>query len=204
MSIELQEQSVSSTAKGSNQSRGSILGIHIQPAIVDLCSRTRSVMTLLGVTSCVFLSAAGCTPSEPNELDKLGTSNLTIKDSEFQLWIADDDSERARGLMFITEEQMAPISSELRRGMVFVFDHEVTGSFWMKNTIIPLDIAYIASDGTIVRTYTMAPLDTDFNKYPPGAPYRVAIEVNGGVWKALGLTSGDRIDIPESLLNQAR
>ena len=78
------------------------------------------------VSSIVVLALnVGCSPSEPNELDTLGTTNLTIKDRAFQLWIADDNTERARGLMFVTAEQMAPVSETLDRGMVFVFDHDV-------------------------------------------------------------------------------
>ena len=62
-------------------------------------------------------------------------------------------------MMFITEEQMAPLPDGTERGMLFVFDHSVRDSFWMKNTVIPLDVAYIATDGTVITTYTMAPLD---------------------------------------------
>ena len=82
--------------------------------------------------------------------------------------------------MFITAEQMAPLPDGTRRGMIFVFDASVRNGFWMKNTIIPLDIAYVGVDGTIISTYTMAPLDDRTGQYPPASAYRFAIEFNAG------------------------
>ena len=84
------------------------------------------------------------------------------------------------------------------RGMIFVFDHEDYHSFWMKNVIIPLDIAYIDSDGTIVSTYTMAPLDSRQGRYPSVQPVRYAIEVSANVWTRLGIEAGDQLVIPAS------
>ena len=73
----------------------------------------------------------------------------------------------------------------------------------MKNTIIPLDIAYVDSQGKIVKTYTMAALDDRIGQYTSDAPARYAIEVNAGVWDRLGVTAGDRIEIPSTLLKHA-
>ena len=65
---------------------------------------TIAAFVTLGIPMCLM----GCSPTEPNELDKLGTVRMTIKDQAFDLWIADNADERERGLMFITKEQMAP------------------------------------------------------------------------------------------------
>ncbi len=146
------------------------------------------------------LMQAGCGPTAPNPLDELGTVDLTIKDRAFRLWIADDYQERLRGLMFVTAEQMAPLPDGTERGMIFVFDHEQQMSFWMKNTIIPLDIAYLDSDGVVLSMYTMIPLDTRVDQYPSREPARFAIEVNAQVFSDIGLNEGDRIEIPSSLL----
>ena len=156
---------------------------------------------LLSLGLGVMLTMTTCSPSQPNPLDELGAVTLSIKGQPFKLWIADDATEQARGLMFITSEQMATLPDGTELGMIFVMDHERTLSFWMKNTIIPLDIAYLATDGTVVTTYTMAPLDTRFGQYPSTKPARIAIEVNADVWSKIGLTAGDRITIPDSVLN---
>lgn len=158
------------------------------------------VMVLAALGLAAALQLASCTPTEPNELDKLGTVRLTIGEQPFELWIADDDRERTRGLMFVTAEQMAPLPDGTRRGMLFVFDYEHRMSFYMKNTIIPLDIAYLDSDGIIVATHTMVPLDDRPNQYPSGSPARYAIEVNANVLADLGVDVGDKIEIPTSAL----
>jgi len=145
----------------------------------------------------------GCSPSEPSELDKLLTVTMTIKGQAFELWVADDDATRQRGLMFVTREQMAPLPDGTKRGMLFVFDYSQHLSFWMKNTIIPLDIAYVTTNGEVTATHTMVPLDERPFQYPSGTPARYAIEVNGNVFVDLGLAAGDKIEIPTSALKQA-
>ena len=144
-----------------------------------------------GIRNCL-----GCAPTQPNNLDQLGTISLAIKERQFQLWIADTPDEQARGLMFVTAEEMTPLPDGSERGMLFRFDRSRHLSFWMKNTIIPLDIAYLDADGVVVSKYTMAPLDTSYNKYPSLAPARYAIEVNADVFSDVGLKTGDVIDIP--------
>lgn len=128
---------------------------------------------------------------------------MRIGRQEFELWIARTFDEQSQGLMRITKEQMAPLADGTERGMLFVFDHSVRDSFWMKNTIIELDIAYLATDGTVVSTYTMAPLDTRTNQYPPHAPYRYAIEMRAHRLKALGIIRGAVLKIPASVLKGA-
>ncbi len=160
-----------------------------------MMQRTTTIATL---GAAVALCALGCTPTEPNELDKLGTIGLSIKGQPFELWIADDSEERARGLMFVTAEQMASLPDGTKRGMLFVFDYEQKMSFWMKNTIVPLDIAFLDSSGKVVATHTMMPLDSRSGQYPSGSPARYAIEVNANVLGKLGVVEGDVIELPPS------
>lgn len=162
-------------------------------------------LTVLCAASALLLHSASCGPSSPtpDELDALGTARLTIKAQPFLLWVADDSAEQTQGLMFVTAERMTTLSDGTERGMIFIFDHEREMSFWMKNTIIPLDIAYVDSQGKIVKTYTMAALDDRIGQYTSDAPARYAIEVNAGVWDRLGVTAGDRIEIPSTLLKHA-
>ncbi|MFQ5589845.1 MAG: DUF192 domain-containing protein [Phycisphaerae bacterium] len=157
-------------------------------------ARTASAATL------ALLPAVGsmsCAPTEPNKLDALGTVRMTIKGQQFELWIADSFDEQNKGLMFLNREDMAPLPDGTERGMLFVFAYSTRRSFWMKNTRFPLDIAYIDRNGKVVRVYTMAALDSRHNQYPPGAPYRYAIETNADVLHRLGLSKGDVLEIPK-------
>ena len=158
----------------------------------------RLILMAISVTTAGGLPA--CTPTTPNRLDKLPTVAMTIKGQPFELWVADTVDEQNAGLMMVTAEQMQPLPDGTERGMLFVFDHSVRTSFWMKDTIIPLDIAYISTDGIVVTVHTMAPLDTRHNAYPPDAPYRFAIEVNADRFGELGVVSGDILAIPASVL----
>ena len=83
--------------------------------------------------------------------------------------------------------------------MLFIFDRDRTGGFWMHQVRIPLDIAFIAADGTIVRVMRMEPCRAAVAflcpGYRPGAPYRMAMEVPGGWLTARGIGSGDRVTV---------
>lgn len=147
----------------------------------------------------VVVMCDGCTPTQPNELDKLGTVDMTIGGKKFRLWIADEYEEQQRGLMFITADKMTPLPDGTERGMIFVFKYDGYQSFWMKNTVTPLDIAYVRSSGKVVDVLTMKPLD--MNQYPSSGPARFAIEVNAGVFTSLPLKPDDQIEIPDSLKN---
>ena len=151
---------------------------------------------------CCFALAGGCGPAEPNSLPSLSETDVRIKDHSFHVWIADTPETTERGLMQVTAEQMAPLPDGTERGMIFVFPSRQRNGFWMKDTIIPLDIAFIRTDGTINTIHTMAPLDT--RHYYPKGPYRYALEVRGNVFSRLKIKTGDRVEIPESLLKNAR
>ena len=158
--------------------------------------------------ACVLAGLLGfsnmtCKPTEPSALDQMETVDLVIKDQPFRLWIADSDPERQSGLMHVTKDQMAALPDGTQRGMIFVFQYDQQLSFWMKNTIIPLDIAYLTLEGEVVGRHTMAPLDTRMQQYPSKGPARLAIEVNAQVFTQLGLVDGDHLEIPESVLKRA-
>lgn len=146
------------------------------------------------------LGLAACAPTEPNRLDALKQTDVSIKEHTFRVWVAKTAQQREKGLMFITADQMKPLADGTERGMIFLFPQEQSKfhGFWMKNTIIPLDIAYIRTDGTIVSIHTMAPLDT--RSYRPKAPYRYALEVRGNLFAKLKIATGDKVQIPQSLL----
>lgn len=156
------------------------------------------VATLVATTA--ITCGMKCTPSKPNRLDELPTIKMTIKGQSFELWVAESYSVQNAGLMYITAEQMAPLPDGTERGMIFVFDHSVRTPFWMKNTIIPLDLAYIDREGKVINTHTMPALDDRHQAYPPASPYRYAIEVNANRLAELGLKPGDVLEIPAAVL----
>ena len=141
-------------------------------------------------------------PTDRNNLEAMAVVDLQLTGQPFRVWVAPTPQERQFGLMHVTTEQMAPLPDGTERGMLFVFGVELELAFWMKNTIIPLDIAYLRSDGTIVKTHTMPALET--RTFPSHGLARFALEVNAGRLDALGVFEGDRIEIPESVLKTGR
>ncbi len=78
-------------------------------------------------------------------------------------------------------------------GMVFVFPSDTQTPFWMKDTLIPLSIAWISSDGTIVEIQDMQP-ETE-NLHYPAKLYRYAIEANQGYYQKNGIVAGDKVEL---------
>ena len=106
----------------------------------------------------------------------------------FTVEIADDDAERAQGLMF--REQLAPDA-----GMLFDYGQEQLTSFWMQNTLIPLDMIFVGADGVVKNIHVNArPLDT--TSIPSKFPVRFVLEIPGGRSVEIGLKAGDRMDHP--------
>ena len=151
------------------------------------------LVTLMGMNGCAPANTTGT----KNFVDQ-DTVSVKIKTLTIQAAVANNDEERAKGLMFVTAEEMAPLPDGKERGMLFVFPRDERNGFWMRNTIIDLDIAYIREDFAIVETFTMAALDE--RSYVPRSTYRYALEVRAGVFKRLGIQDGDRFEIPESVL----
>jgi uncharacterized membrane protein (UPF0127 family) len=113
---------------------------------------------------------------------------------EVCLWLADDSTERGRGLMGVTDLGDAV-------GMAFRFDEPTAGSFYMFQTPTPLSIAWFSPDGSHVGSADMDPcLDTPAGEcplYSPGAEYDLAIEVFEGGLEPLGLVEGSSVELIE-------
>lgn len=75
--------------------------------------------------------------------------------------------------------------------MLFIFETESRGGFWMRNTPLPLSIAWLDAEGTIVDIQDMQPLSDQV--HAPPAPYWFAVETNQGWFAANGVTVGDRV-----------
>ena len=108
--------------------------------------------------------------------------------TNFAVEIADDPQERSRGLMFV--EEMGTLE-----GMLFIYDGPQRASFWMRNTLIPLDMIFAAPDGTVTAVHENAvPMDETGIDGGDGVQY--VLEINGGMAARLGIGPGDVLQHP--------
>ena len=117
---------------------------------------------------------AGCGSDEAAGLEGFETSTITVGNREIVVAVADTPDKRSQGLMGVTD--LGGLD-----GMLFVFQVDSDAGFWMKNTLIPLDIAFFAVEGTFVDSLTMAPCTEDpCPTYRPSGSYRFALEAPAG------------------------
>lgn len=128
------------------------------------------------------LPLSACAQETP-ETVKVVTSGGT---HAFAVEIADDDAERARGLMF---RETLPQD----QGMLFLFPDSAERSFWMHNTPLPLDIIYISAKGEVVSIQKNA-IPYDRTPLPSYGPAAAVLEINGGLSDRLGIRPGDRVE----------
>ena len=117
----------------------------------------------------------------------LPTTPIMLGGRVFEVQVANDPLEREVGLMHVAE-------MPAEAGMIFVFPRAGRLGFWMKNTLIPLDIIYLDPTGRVVQTATMSPGDEAVTDSVYAAQY--AVEINAGLVAELGIERGDRIFIP--------
>ena len=142
---------------------------------------------------CLVAPLAACASASPPAERSLAPSGLTqvplsIRSANgehrFTVEVAGTPAEQAQGLMF--RREMA-----VDRGMIFPFPTSRVASFWMKNTMIPLDLIFIRADGTIESIGDGVPLD----ETPVGSGEEVTsvLELNGGTAERFGIAPGDRV-----------
>jgi uncharacterized protein len=100
----------------------------------------------------------------------------------FAVEVADDTAERAKGLMFRAE---MPLSE----GMLFVYESPKRPAFWMKNTLIPLDMVFADPTGTVTRVHANA-VPGDLSPVDGGDGVQFVLEINGGLAGKLGIVPG--------------
>src|SRR5512138_3317525 len=139
----------------------------------------------LALLSCAVRSGADSGPKGPNL--RLATARLGIGAGSILVELARSPSERETGLMF---RKSLPEGE----GMLFVFPQDERLSFWMKNTSIPLSIAYISSDGRIREIHELEP----FSLAPVAAErsVRYALEVPRGWFERAVVSVGDSLVLP--------
>ena len=144
-----------------------------------MLNRFRWVM-LSVIVVLAFVSLAGC--GQP-----LSKIKLRVAGQEFSTEVARSEAEREKGLM-------GRKSLGEREGMLFVFDRDEHLEFWMKNTPLPLSIAFISSEGKILEIRDMQPFDERTIRSRNYARY--ALEMNQGAFQRLGISEGDEIAFP--------
>ena len=142
------------------------------------------------------VALVACSPQTPTAAEikagaqsGLATTPLTIRSSNgehrFTVEIARTPDEQMIGLMF---RRSLPAD----HGMIFPFARPVPASFWMHNTLIPLDMVFIRADGTIARITTAKARDD--SPVLAGEPVVAVLELRGGRTAELGIWEGDRVD----------
>ena len=140
-------------------------------------------MWLVWLVAFVTLTACRAATSAPTAVFQTAKGPVRVS-----LEIVADDASRSRGLMYRNHIDDG-------HGMLFVFDDVSDRSFWMKNTLIPLDMIFIGADGTIVGMKTNT---TPLSLAPQsvGKPSKWVIEVAGGYAARAGIATGDKVELP--------
>lgn len=143
--------------------------------------------TLPAALLCTVFAASAACAATPGALP---STNATLHGQHFSLELATTPAEQEYGLMNRT-------SMAADHGMLFVFKHTAPRTFWMKNTLIPLDMLFFDADHKLVAIQTDAlPCKADpCQLYPSGVPARYVLELNAGTAARLGIRKGDVITL---------
>ncbi|AKJ70725.1 hypothetical protein ABW99_19625 [Pandoraea thiooxydans] len=134
------------------------------------------------VAALSFFSSTATAQIKP--ASQFPTTELTAGIYLIKAEVAANEPDREQGLMYRTQ-------LPANQGMLFIFEQPAGHCFWMKNTFLPLSIAFLADDGTIVNIERMAP-QTENNHCPTQA-VRFALEMNQGWFSEKGIKPGMRI-----------
>jgi uncharacterized membrane protein (UPF0127 family) len=160
--------------------------------VIFVNKRVTVLLVVLALAACAH--ARTTTGPVPNPSLDLPQGNLTVAGSagpklSLHVQIAQTARSRERGLMGVKKmpDQV---------GMAFLFGEPTSTGFWMKDTLIPLDIAFWDSNGRILATSTMTPCRTDSCPvYQPATTYVSSVEMNAGLLAARGIKTGDKVTL---------
>lgn len=142
------------------------------------------MLRAIGLSFLLTGSAFAEAPCAPDRLDLRWDGGR----ESFAVEVADDTQERAQGLMFRTELNPAA-------GMLFVYDAPRRVSFWMKNTLIPLDMVFADATGTVTRVHAGA-VPGDLTPIDGGEGVQFVLEINAGLAERLGIGPGTLLRHP--------
>jgi uncharacterized membrane protein (UPF0127 family) len=152
--------------------------------MVPVLRRMLLVSLLLGLAACSSPGSVQPASMRQGAVVFGGGDRLHVR-------IAETQPERAAGLMHVMA--LAPDD-----GMAFLFDGPVTDRFWMKDTLIPLSVAFVAGSGRIISVSDMDPCTADpCPTYPASGPYTMAIEANLGWFHDHGVRVGSKVRLEQ-------
>ena len=138
--------------------------------------------------ACAHNAPVETATADPRAQTGLREVPLTIRSKSgvhhFTVEVAATEQQQETGLMF-----RSTLAGD--RGMIFPYDPPQEVAFWMKNTLIPLDIVYIRADGTIARIVHAQAMD--LTPLPSGEPIAVVLEIGAGRAAELGIKEGDKV-----------
>lgn len=120
----------------------------------------------------------------PEDFSKV--TSIKINDTAFNVELADNDEERARGL-----SGRAALAND--KGMLFIFDQSLPWGFWMKDMNFPIDIVWIGDDFKIVHIENSVLPETFPESFAPVLPARFVLEINAGLMNAYKIEVGDEV-----------
>lgn len=135
----------------------------------------------------------GCAHASARDLEKLyEKAKFRLGKKEFTAYLADDDQKRSQGLMFIDK---LPADT----GMLFIFEEERTQGFWMKNTLIPLNIGFFDANGILTEAQEMKVAESLVSKnipsYQSKGPALFALEMNSKWFEKHKIKIGTRLEL---------
>lgn len=122
-------------------------------------------------------------------LSQLYLTPLEIKDKMFHLWLALNPLQHTEGLSFVSSDAVPH-----RYGMLFIYPENQERTFWMKDTFLDLDIAFIKESGEVSDVYSMERDSYEF--FSSTEEVRYVLELRRGVFKEIALKAGDKIQLP--------
>ena len=137
----------------------------------------RSLLALM-LVFCAAAASAACRDDRVSLRGDWGQAQFTVE-------VVDDPAERAQGLMF--RESLAASA-----GMLFVYEYPQRVSFWMKNTLIPLDMIFVDETG-VVQAIKHEAQPGDLTPIPGGDNILVVLEINGGMARRIGIAVGSQM-----------
>lgn len=123
---------------------------------------------------------------------ELAHATITGGNQPIDAFVADDDIKAAEGLMWVTDKDLKD-----GQGMIFIMSSSKVQSFWMQNTLIPLDIIYIGTDGKVVNIVHGKPKDE--TSLPSTGPALYVLELKDGMAAKFGISGGTKLTIPTTL-----